>query len=561
MLYSTQYLHTMKEIPMDAEAISHQLMLRAGLARKISTGIYAFLPLGLAVLHNIMDIVRKELNQAGCAELLLPALLPAEPWKTTGRWELYGKEMFKFTDRSDREFCLGPTHEEIITEVIRRDVQSYRDLPLFLYQIQTKYRDEPRPRFGIIRSKEFIMKDLYSFHATLSSLEEGYHHIVRTYHRIFEACGVQVKAVEADNGAIGGSFSHEFVAQSSVGETAFASCPSCGWSSTLEAAKTTIDVGTDQSETVLKELVSTPRQKTIEQVSAFLGIPSSQILKTLLYQTTAGKRFFVVVRGNDTVNETKLNKLIGEEVFLTEEDPLIGFLGPVGVPSDQIIADNTAIKVHNAVTGASQANYHYLHVEYIRDWQADKTEDIRELQPGDPCPKCHAGVTIENGLELGHTFLLNDRYTKPLEANFTDESGVVQPIFMGCYGIGISRMIAAVIEQHHDEKGILWPKALAPFAFEIIPVNTSDELQMRTARQVHDSLASAGFRCLLDDRTVSAGIKFNDADLIGMPIRLVCGKSLLKGEIEVKIRKTGETMALPLDTAVTSLTKLYAQLP
>ncbi|MCE5222905.1 proline--tRNA ligase [bacterium] len=561
MLYSSQYIHTMKETPMDAEAISHQLMLRAGLIRKISTGIYAYLPIGCTVLHKIMEIVRRELNQAGCVELLLPALLPAEPWKKTGRWDLYGKEMFKLTDRSEREFCLGPTHEEIITEVVHRDVQSYRDLPLFLYQIQTKYRDEPRPRFGIIRSKEFIMKDLYSFHATLPSLEEGYHHIYQTYHRIFEACALQVKAVEADNGAIGGSFSHEFVADSSVGETAYALCPHCGWASTLEAAKTSLQSNDPTEDLLTKELVATPQQKTIAEISAFLSQSPDKILKTLLYQNTAGKRFYVVVRGSDSVNETKLKKVIGEEVFLTESDPLIGFLGPVDVPASQIIADTTAIKVQNAVTGASKADHHYLHVNYQRDWRADRIEDIRELQPGDPCPTCGAGVFIQNGLELGHTFLLNDRYTKPLDASFVNESGAMQPMYMGCYGIGITRMVAAVIEQHHDEKGIIWPKALAPFAFEIIPVNITDALQMKTAKALADALTSAGYECLLDDRPVSAGVKFNDADLIGIPIRLVCGKALQKGEVEVKIRKTCEIFTVSVESAIPTLTALYDKQP
>jgi prolyl-tRNA synthetase len=367
--------------------------------------------------------------------------------------------------------------------------------------------------------------------------------------------------VEADNGAIGGSFSHEFVANSSVGETAYALCSHCGWASTLEAAKTSLQSNKPTEDLLKKELVSTPQQKTIAEVSAFLSQSPDKILKTLLYQNTAGKRFYVVVRGNDSVNETKLKKVIGEEVFLTESDPLIGFLGPVDMPANQIIADTTAIKVQNAVTGASKADHHYLHVNYQRDWRADRIEDIRELQPGDPCPTCGTGVFIQNGLELGHTFLLNDRYTKPLDASFVNESGTMQPMYMGCYGIGITRMIAAVIEQHHDEKGIIWPKALAPFAFEIIPVNITDELQMKTAKALADSLTSAGYECLLDDRPVSAGVKFNDADLIGIPIRLVCGKTLQKGEVEVKIRKTGEIFTVSLESAIPTLTALYDKQP
>lgn len=559
MDYSSQYIHTMKENPMDAEALSHQFMLRAGLVRKISTGIYAYLPLGLKVLHKIMSIVRDQLNQAGCVELLLPALLPADPWKKTGRWEVYGKEMFKFTDRAEREFCLGPTHEEIITEVVRRDVQSYRDLPLFLYQIQTKYRDEPRPRFGIIRSKEFIMKDLYSYHTSLESLEEGYKHIYHTYELIFQACSLKVKPVEADNGAIGGSFSHEFVSDSSVGETAYAVCPSCGWASTLEAAKTELPEENIQEVPLTKELVETPNQKTIQEVSAFLKLPAEKFLKTLLYQNEARKRLYVVLRGDDTVSEAKLKKFLGEEVTLIESDPLIGYIGPVDVPPDQIIADRLAVRLINAVTGASAIHYHLRNVNYHRDWQAGRIEDIRELKAGDPCPKCKQGVEIANGLELGHTFLLNDRYTKPLEANFVDESGVLQPIWMGCYGIGISRMMAAVIEQHHDEKGIIWPKALSPFHFEIIPINPAEIKQTEAAQFLTKALSEIGFSCLVDNRAVSAGVKFNDADLIGIPIRIVCGKGLQKGEIEIKIRRTGELLNVPLGSALSLLQELYSQ--
>ncbi len=560
MDYSSQYIHTMKEIPMDAEALSHQLMLRAGLVRKISTGVYAYLPLGLKVLQKIMSIVREQLNNAGCVELLLPALLPADPWKKTGRWDVYGKEMFKFTDRAEREFCLGPTHEEIITEVVRRDVQSYRDLPLFLYQIQTKYRDEPRPRFGIIRSKEFIMKDLYSYHTTLTSLEEGYRHIYQTYEQIFQACSLTVKPVEADNGAIGGSFSHEFVSESSVGETAYAVCPHCGWASTLEAAKTEFPEDPTQTPPLPKELIETPDKKTIQEVSTFLNIPPDKFLKTLLYQNETGKRTYVIVRGNDTVSEAKLKKILGEEVNLIETDPLIGYLGPVGIPADQILADTLATRLVNAVTGASKTDYHFRNVNYKIDWQAGRIEDIRELKAGDPCRVCGKGVEIANGLELGHTFLLNDRYTKPLEANFVDEKGVLQPIWMGCYGIGISRMVAAVIEQHHDEKGIIWPKALSPFHFEIIPVNTAETIQIETAISLNKALTELGYSCLVDNRTVSAGVKFNDADLIGIPIRIVCGKGLQKGEIEIKIRRTGEIINSPLDSSLTLLQELFQQL-
>jgi prolyl-tRNA synthetase len=560
MKFSNAYIRTMKEDPQDAEVLSHKFMIRSGLVKKVSTGIYAYLPLGLKVLTKIKRIIRKELNQIGCSELLLPALLPSDPWKKTGRWELYGKEMFKLQDRTDREFCLGPTHEEIITEIVKNDIKSYRDLPMYVYQIQTKFRDEPRPRFGVIRSKEFLMKDLYSFHADESSLLEGYRLVFDAYKRIFSSLCLDFLPIEADNGSIGGTFSHEFVSLSKVGETAFAYCKECGYSASLEAASSYSSHVKDTNQLEKLESVSTPNCKTIEQVSNFMNTSPDKILKSLIYSNEKGKKYLIVSRGSDTIVDAKLKKLINDEVFLEERsNEKIGYLGPVKTEY-QIIADNEAIKIINAIAGAGEIDQHLKNVNYERDWKASLVGDIRSVNDNDLCPRCQGKLKTDVGMELGHTFALNDRYTKVLEANFVESNGSIKPILMGCYGIGISRILAAIIEQYHDEKGITWPIQLAPYPVEIIPVSFQDENQMKAANDLYKNLEEIGIEAILDDRDVSAGIKFKDSDLIGFPIRIVCGKAILENSLEVKIRKTGETSFVPLDEIVPFIKNLIYQL-
>ena len=551
MKFTNAYIRTMKEDPQDAEVLSHKYMIRSGLVKKVSTGIYAYLPLGLKVLSKIKEIIRTELNNIGCSELLLPALLPSEPWKTTGRWELYGKEMFKLVDRTDREFCLGPTHEEIITEIVKNDIKSYRDLPLFVYQIQTKFRDEPRPRFGVIRSKEFIMKDLYSFHADESSLLEGYKKVFEAYQRIFSALSLDFLPIEADNGTIGGTFSHEFVSLSNVGETAFAYCKNCGYSASLEAAVSM--PGLEQREKIMKpmESVLTPHTKTIDQVSELLNVPTHEILKSLIYTNMQGKKYLVVLRGSDVVVDAKLKKLLNDEVFLDEKtNTKVGFLGPVNSEFDFIIADQEATNVVNAVAGANQNEHHLLHVNYLRDWKASLVGDIRSVNDGDLCPKCQEKIKTDIGMEIGHTFALQDRYTKVLNANFVQSNGSSKSVLMGCYGIGISRILAAIIEQHHDDKGIIWPIQLAPYKIEVIPVNLLDENQMSAATCIFNTLTDMCIETAIDDRDLSVGNKFKDSDLIGFPIRIVCGKSIHEHAYEVKIRRSGETFLIPEDQII-----------
>ncbi|MBA4318887.1 MAG: proline--tRNA ligase [Flavobacterium sp.] len=561
MRYSNAYIRTIKEDPQDAETVSHKLMIRASMVKKVSTGIYAYLPLGLKVLSRVMQIIRKELNAIGCSELLLPALLPSDPWKKTGRWDLYGKEMFKLSDRTDREFCLGPTHEEIITEIVKNDIKSYRDLPLFVYQIQTKFRDEPRPRFGVIRSKEFIMKDLYSFHSDEASLLEGYKKVFEAYKRIFSLMHLDFLPIEADNGTIGGAFSHEFVSTSKVGETAFAYCKDCGYSASLEAATSVSIKNTQQQNVGTLESVLTPECKTIDQVSAFLKIPPDRILKSLLYTNEDGKKYLVVVRGSDSIVDAKLKKLLGDEVALDEKtNNKIGFLGPVNSEFETIIADFEAVNIINATSGACEINQHLLNVNYERDWKATLIGDIRSVNDNDLCPKCQGKLKTDIGMEIGHTFALHDRYTKVLDASYVGSNGSIQLILMGCYGIGISRILAAVIEQYHDDKGIIWPIQLAPYQIEIIPVNLHDENQMKAANNLYEKLIDLGIETILDDRDISVGNKFKDSDLIGFPIRVVCGKTILDHALEVKVRRCGITNVINEDEIIPFLQNLIIQL-
>ncbi len=514
-------------------------MIRAGLVKKISTGIYTYLPLGLRVLKNIMDAVRHELDEIGCNELLMPALIPAEAWKKTGRWDLYGKEMYRLQDRTERWFCLGPTHEEVITELVKQDIKSYRDLPLFVYQIQTKYRDELRPRFGVVRAKEFIMKDLYSFHADSESLESGYQKVFNAYKQIFQRCSLDFTAVEADNGAIGGAYSHEFVAKSPIGETAFVQCANCHYAANLEAARSAFE-STEEASSGTKpiEEILTPGQKSIDEVSSFLNEKSSRFLKTLCYRNSKGKRILAIISGDDELNEAKLKKIVGNDIEWSHEDQeIMGFVGPVGMTGVLLVADEKAIQIPKAICGGNKVDTHLRNVSYGRDWKAQLTGDIRMVKAGDNCPECGGSLEFSVGMEMGHTFVLNDRYSKPLGVQYASVDGKMMPVLMGCYGIGISRMLAALIEQHHDEKGIIWPLQMAPFKVMIVPVQTDDPKVLEFAQDLANKLKLKKISCVWDDRPFSPGIKFKDAELIGFPLMVIIGRSFAHGEIEVSIRK------------------------
>jgi len=551
MRMSRLFLYTLFHDPQDAEIISHKLMLRAGLVRKLSAGIYSYLPLGLRVLNKIITIVREEMDKIGCQEVLLPALHPASLWQETGRWEAYGDDMFKLVDRKKSPFGLGPTHEEIITDLVRKEVKSYRQLPLLLYQIQTKFRDEPRPRFGMIRGREFLMKDAYSFHSDDKDAEETYHKFYDAYTQIFRRCGLKFQIVEAESGLIGGSFSHEFMAFSPSGEDIMVSCHKCGYAANLEKAECGITpkskVQTPKTEKL--ELVNTPGMKTVEEVSNFLKIQPSQLIKTLIYKAD-GKVIGVLILGNSQVNESKLRNLLGaKELLLATPETIekvtkapVGFTGPVGLKDVSLIADLSIQIKTNFVVGGNKIDTHYLNANVDRDFKVDKFADIKIAQENDPCPKCSAGnLNIHPGIELGHTFKLGTKYSVAMGATFLDDKGAEKPIIMGCYGIGVSRMIAAYIEQNNDERGIIWQPNIAPYKVLILPINVSDIEQRSFAEEIYELLRQEKIEVLLDDRDERPGRKFTDADLIGIPIQIIIGaKTKSSGKIELCYRRTKE---------------------
>jgi len=546
---------TLRETPADAEIISHQYMLRAGFIRKVAAGIYTYLPLGYRVIRKIEQIVREEMNKKGAQELLMPALQPAELWHESGRWDIYGKELMRLRDRHERDFCLGPTHEEVITDLVKREVNSYRQLPLLLYQIQTKYRDEIRPRFGLMRGREFIMKDLYSFDRDKEGLDESYKKMYDAYCRIFERCGLEYRSVEADSGAIGGSSSHEFMVIADSGESVIAYCENCDYAANVE--KATFAMKVENSKSVLQDLikVETPGVRTVAELEQFFNLAAKQILKTLIYETEKGF-VAVVLRGDRNVNEVKLqNVLDSKYVNLVNEDRVkeligceVGSIGPVNLQEEIIlVADREVPYVLNAICGANETNRHYQNVNYGRDFEANIIEDIALVEAGDPCPKCQGPLHITRGIEVGHIFKLGTKYSAALEATFLDEDGQARYYEMGCYGIGIGRTAAAAIEQNHDEHGIIWPVSIAPYHVVIIQVHDKEEKQKEICEELYNQLTDNGIEVVYDDRKERVGVKFKDADLIGFPLRIVVGpKTINDGTVEVKIRKTGEQLVLPL---------------
>ncbi len=555
MLMSQLYAPTLRETPAEAELASHRYMLRAGLMRRSAAGIYTFLPLGLRVVRKVEAIIREEMNRIGGQEVLMPIVQPAELWQETGRWNDYGEEMFRLTDRHNRQFCLGPTHEELVTDLVRAEVRSYRQLPLRLYQIQNKYRDEIRPRFGLIRGREFIMKDMYSFDRDEAGLDESYWACYHAYERIFSRCGLDVRPVEADSGAIGGDVTHEFMVLADVGEAVVLYCSACDYAANVERAESG---KVAQSEVPPKQLpmeeVATPGKTTIAEVTEFLGAAPQQCIKTMIYLAD-GEPVAALVRGDHELNEIKFQRVLGcASLELADTATIervtgapVGFAGPVGLRIP-VVADHAATEVVNAVVGANKADYHIKNVNIGRDFQVTRTADIRVVVAGDPCPKCGAPLTSAYGIEVGQVFKLGTKYSAALKATFLDENGTEQPLIMGCYGIGVGRTVAAVIEQNHDEHGIAWPVAIAPYHVIVVPVTIKDEQQAKTAREIYEALQRADVEVVLDDRDERPGVKFKDADLIGFPIRITVGpKSLSKGMAEITLRKTGERMELPVD--------------
>ncbi len=567
MRWSTTLIPTLKEDPSDAEVVSHKLLVRAGMIRQLSRGIYDYLPLALRVIRKIEAIVREEMNRAGAQELLLPIASPAELWQESGRWDVYGKELVRFKDRHDRDFCLGPTHEEVITDLVRRVVRSYRELPVNLYQIQTKFRDEVRPRFGLMRGREFIMKDAYSFHPNVEDCRREYQNMFDAYRRIFTRLGLEFRPVEADTGAIGGSQSHEFQVLAESGEDAIASCDKCDYAANIQKAEIK---GRAHSGRDLKDIapplkkVATPEKKTVAEVAEFLSLPADRFIKTMVYKVDDAELVAVLVRGDHEVNELKLKAALRcDNVALAAELEVQkalraapGFLGPIGLEI-RTIADHAVHGMRGAVTGANEANSHYVDVDQERDFTPSAFADLRSAVAGDPCPRCEEGrLEVHRGIEVGQVFYLGKKYSEKLGATYLDPEGREQPIEMGCYGIGISRLLAAAIEQNHDANGIIWPLAIAPFQVLLLPINYKEERLQKAADALYDELGRRGVDVLLDDRDERPGVKFKDADLVGIPLRVTIGaKGLDKGCVELRWRRDGTTKEIPVAEAADTILK------
>ena len=567
MKMTNLYAPTLREVPAEAEVPSHQLMLRAGMIRKAAGGVYSYLPLAWRTLRKIEQIVREEMDAKGGQEIAMPIVQPAEIWQQTGRWDVYGDEMFRLKDRHQRDFCLGPTHEEMVTTLVKQDVRSYRQLPLLVYQIQNKYRDEIRPRFGLMRGREFIMKDLYSFDRDTAGLEISYKKMYDAYSQIFSRCGLEFRPVEADPGAIGGSGTHEFMVIADSGEAAIAYCDGCDFAANVEKAELLPLISVAEAEKPL-ETVATPGKKTINDVAGYLSLSADRLIKSLAFITEKGP-VLALIRGDHEVNEIKLANLLnvlqlemaGEKEIqsLFHSEP--GYIGPVGLTNVTIVADASVMNLHNAVCGANQADRHFINVLPRRDIKPTHVADIRLIREGDPCPRCSSPVKTARGIEVGQVFKLHTKYSQALDATYLDENGQEQLMVMGCYGVGVSRTMAAAIEQHHDADGIVWPASIAPYQVVIVPINTKDEPQMTMAEQIYRELSAVGVEVVLDDREERSGVKFKDADLIGYPLRITVGPKALKENcVELKVRRTKESLLLPLDGYVDGVTRLLASL-
>ena len=556
MKMSNMLMLTLREVPAEAEIESHKLMLRAGLMRKMASGIYNYMPMGLKVLKNIEDIIREEMNNAGAQEFLASAMIPAELWQESGRWDAYGAEMFRVKDRNDRDFCLGPTHEEVFTDIARNEIKSYKQLPVNLYQIQTKYRDERRPRFGVMRSREFVMKDAYSFDKDQAGLDLVYNKMHDAYVEIFNRCGLDAKCVEADSGAIGGSNSAEFMVKSEVGEDDVVFCTHCDYAANIEKA-VALPEASEQEELKEVEKVETPNVRTIEELEKFFNITSKKFAKTLLFNID-GKIVGVMVRGDREANEVKIiNSIAGandiemataEEVFAAT-GAKVGFAGPINIKVDKLFIDEEITKMYNFVVGANETGYHLSNVNFGRDFNGI-VGDFRNVTEGEKCPVCSEKIVISRGTEVGHIFKLGTKYSESMGANFIDEDGKKKPFIMGCYGIGVTRTMASVIEQNNDENGIIWPMSVAPYHVSVIPVNIKDQGQMEIADKLYKELLDLGIEVLLDDRNERAGVKFKDSEIIGIPIRVTVGKKIVDGQVEFKLRNNGENEVIDIDDVI-----------
>jgi prolyl-tRNA synthetase len=561
---STLLVPTLREDPADAEVVSHRLMVRAGMIRQVARGIYDLLPLGLRAVRKFEAIVREEMDRAGAQEILMPAVIPAELWQESGRWGQYGRELLRMKDRYDRDFCFGPTHEEVVTDLVRREIRSYRDLPKNLYQVQVKFRDEVRPRFGLMRGREFLMKDAYSFHTDAADARREYQVMHDTYTRIFERCGLTFRAVEAGTGAMGGSLSHEFQVLAGSGEDAIVSCDRCGYAANVEKADVR-PLAPPAAAGGALERVATPGKRTVEEVSGFLGLPPERFVKTLLFATAAGDAVAVLVRGDHEASPTKVQAALGgEPVALVEEATVeritgapVGFAGPIGLHV-RIVADASLRGVRGAASGANRADEHVVNIDQARDLPDLVFADLRLARAGDRCPRCEEGTFAEHrGIEVGQVFYLGTKYSTAMGATFLGADGENRPIEMGCYGIGITRTVAAAIEQHHDDAGIVWPAAIAPFGAVVLPVNAGDATLRETAERLAAEIESAGVDAILDDRDERPGVKFKDADLIGLPVRVTVGpRALAKGRVEVKPRAAAAAEEVPVGEVAARVTAL-----
>ena len=572
MLATKLYAPTLREVPSDADVVSQQLMLRAGFMRKTANGLYSFLPLGWRSIKKIEAIVREEMDRASAQEIMMPILQPAEIWKESGRWNAYGAEMMRINDRHDNEFCLGPTHEEMITTLVKNEINSYRQLPVNLYQIQSKFRDERRPRYGLMRSREFIMKDAYSFDVDEAGLDESYKSMYDAYTRIFTRCGLTFRPVEADSGAIGGSGTHEFMAIAEAGEADIVYCTKCDYAANIEIGKPGI---MKQEEEALQELsvVDTPNASTIEAVAEMLNLPLHKTIKAVVFSID-GKVVLAIVRGDHEVNEVAVqHAVLGSvepEMATPEELEKVGltagFISPVGLKQTEefaIVVDESVMESYNVCGGANKKDTHYVNINPKRDFNVDDIiiAPIRLITDDDVCPTCGGALEHAKGIEVGQVFKLGTKYSEALQATFLDQNGRPNPMIMGCYGIGVSRTLAAAIEQYHDENGIIWPRSIAPFEAVIVPINAKDEALMSTSQTIYSALQNAGVDVLLDDRKDRAGVKFKDADLIGHPLRITVSKNTLENnEVEIQIRKSGEAITCAIDSVATKVTELLQDL-
>ncbi|QFT88901.1 Proline--tRNA ligase [Bacillus sp. THAF10] len=563
MRQSMTLIPTLREVPADAEVKSHQLLLRAGFIRQNTSGIYSFLPLGKKALKNVEDIIREEMDRSGAVELLMPAMQAAELWQESGRWYSYGPELMRLRDRHDREFALGATHEEVITTIVRDEVKSYKKLPLSLYQIQTKFRDEKRPRFGLLRGREFLMKDAYSFHANQESLDEVYEKMYTAYSNIFSRLGLNFRAVIADSGAMGGKDTHEFMVLSEIGEDTIAYSSDSSFAANIEMAP--VVVSYEKKAEAEKELqkVSTPNQKTIEEVAAYLNMEKVDLIKSILFKVD-DKFVLTLARGDHEINDVKLKNLYQASVVevASSEDvqkvmgASIGSVGPISVAEElEIVADTAVEYMVNAVCGANEEGVHYQHVNPSRDFSVSQFTDLRFIKEGDPSPDGQGIIQFAKGIEVGHIFKLGTRYSEAMGATFLDDNGRSQPMIMGCYGIGVSRVLAAVVEQYHDDNGIVWPKAVTPYHAHVIPVNAKNETQLNLAEEIYQKLKDSGKDVLFDDRQERPGVKFADADLIGLPVRITVGKKAEENMVEVKWRATGEMEEMTVEELIQTMQK------